>query len=386
MLDRVHPLQPTPRERRLLLRLCLFAFCGGLLLLLSSRPAEAAERQEPKLLDPVRTTLKATAREVDSFAGRATGSGSSTVAKAAHAAGQVATPATRKVATPAARQVATPHPRPATGGPRPAATPTVKRGAPAVTSPVRRAAPSTHPATPATKSAARSAHATARPVTGITSVLLERAAKPEKPAAGSVKGVLAPVVGLTGPVLRPLGSAVAPVGTVLAPLGSALAPVGSALAPVVGPVSGLLPSVVPGGLLPLPGLAGSGSETSAPAGSGTHGPAASVSDFEGTSPASSASSLTTPARPAADGASSPAARSIRSWPALTGAVSLPGFPASAELPAGGPDPLSTSSGAGFGLAALAAALVLLGPIGRGLARPDGSGVISRSYLPLVSPA
>jgi hypothetical protein len=95
---------------------------------------------------------------------------------------------------------------------------------------------------------------------------------------------------------------------------------------------------------------------------------------------------TSPARPAADGASSPAARSIRSWPALTGAVSLPGFPASAELPAGGPDPLSTSSGAGLGLAALAAALVLLGPIGRGLARADGSGVISRSYLPFVSPA
>ena len=113
---------------------------------------------------------------------------------------------------------------------------------------------------------------------------------------------------------------------------------------------------------------------------------ASFAGFGGVVPASAASSLTIPARPAADGASSPAARSIRSWPALTGAVSLPGFPASAELPAGGPDPLSTSSGAGLGLAALAAALVLLGPIGRGLARADGSGVISRSYLPLVSPA
>jgi hypothetical protein len=71
---------------------------------------------------------------------------------------------------------------------------------------------------------------------------------------------------------------------------------------------------------------------------------------------------------------------------LTGAVSLPGFPTSAELPAGGPDPLSTSSGAGFGLVALAAALVLLGPLGRGRARPERSGVLSRSYLPLVSPA
>jgi hypothetical protein len=95
----------------------------------------------------------------------------------------------------------------------------------------------------------------------------------------------------------------------------------------------------------------------------------------------------TPARPAADGTSSPAARSIRSWPALTGAVSLPGFPASAELPAGGPDPLSTSSGGPFtALAALTAALLLLGPLGRGRTRPDRSGVLSRSYLPLVSPA
>jgi hypothetical protein len=67
-------------------------------------------------------------------------------------------------------------------------------------------------------------------------------------------------------------------------------------------------------------------------------------------------------------------------------VSLPGFPASAELPAGGPDPLSTSSGAGFALAALATVLLLLGPLGRGHARPDRPGLIWRSYLPLVSPA
>ena len=190
------------------------------------------------------------------------------------------------------------------------------------------------------------------------------------------------MVGLTGPVLRPVGPALAPDGSALAPIGSVLAPIGTALAPVIDPVGGLLSPVVSG--LPLPGLGGSG--TGAAVGPGAHGLVASFAGFDGVVPASIASSLTIPARPAADGASSPAARSIRSWPALTGAVSLPGFPASAELPAGGPDPLSTSSGAGLGLAALAAALVLLGPIGRGLARADGSGVISRSYLPLVSPA
>ena len=124
-MDPVQVTQPAPGRRRLLARLCLFAFFGGLLLLLSSRPAEAAERREPGLLDPVRTTLKATAREVE-LAGRATGSGASTVGKVADAA----------------RQAVAPQPRPATGAARPAA-PAVKRGAPAVTSPVRRVAPPT---------------------------------------------------------------------------------------------------------------------------------------------------------------------------------------------------------------------------------------------------
>jgi hypothetical protein len=52
MVDLVQLARPAPNRRRLLVRLALFAFCGGLLLLLSSRPAEAAERREPGLLDP----------------------------------------------------------------------------------------------------------------------------------------------------------------------------------------------------------------------------------------------------------------------------------------------------------------------------------------------
>jgi DNA polymerase III subunit gamma/tau len=199
-----------------------------------------------------------------------------------------------------------------------------------------------------------------------------------------VTGIVAPVTGVVAPVTA---AVVRPLGPALAPVGSALAPVGSALAPVTGPVAGLVPPVVPGGLPGLPGLPGS--ETGSPAGSGTQGPTAIATGFGGAAPALTvpAASQTIPARQAADGASSPAARSTRSWPALTGAVSLPGFPASAELPAGGPDPLSTSSGASFTLAALAAALlVLLGLAGRGRARLDRSGVLSRSYLPAVSPA
>ena len=219
------------------------------------------------------------------------------------------------------------------------------------------------------------------PVVGLAGPVL----RPLGPALTPVGSALAPV----GSALAPVGSVLAPVGSALTPVGSALAPVGSVLAPVAGPVGGLIPPVVSGGLLPLPGVAGSG--TGSPTGNGAAvGAYDSAAAFAGSEGAAAvaflSSSLTNPARPAADGASTPAVRSIRSWPALTGAVSLPGSPASAELPAGGPDPLSSSSGAGLGLAGLTAALLLLGPSGRGRARPDRSGVISRSYLPLVSPA
>jgi hypothetical protein len=353
-LDRVQQVQPTARGRRLLVRLGLLAFCAGLLLLLSSRPADAAERREPQLLDPVGTTLKATAREVDSFAGRATGSGAFTVARTVDAA----------------RQVVAPPARPAPGAARPPVTSTVKRGGPAVTSPVRRVAPPTSQLTSPTRPATRPAKpATATPVQG------------SEHRAGSLEGgrILAPVSGLISPVLGPLDP-------VLGPLGPVLGPVGSALAPIIGPVGGLAGPVLPGGLLPLPGLVGSGTGSRAGPAAGT--PAVPFTGFEGTGSAAGVASASPsyPVRLAADGASSPATRSIRSWPALTGAVSLPGFPTSAELPAGGPDPLSTSSGAGLALPALAAVLLLLGPLGRGRARPDRSGLISRSYLPLVSPA
>jgi hypothetical protein len=76
-VDQEHRAQPAPPGRRLLVRRGLLAFRSGLLLRLPSRPA-GAERL--KLLDPVSTTFKATAKNVDSVAGRATGSRSSTVA------------------------------------------------------------------------------------------------------------------------------------------------------------------------------------------------------------------------------------------------------------------------------------------------------------------
>ena len=372
-MDRVQLAQPAPNRRRLLVRLALLAFCGGLLLLLSSRPAEAAERREPGLLDPVSATLKATAREVQ-LAGRATGSGTSTVGKAADAA----------------RQAVAPHPRPTPSAARPPATPPVKRGAPAVTSPVRRVAPPTPRPTPA-KPLTAPLSRVGKVATGPVGRVAEVASPVTGPATGPVARIAEAGGHLLGPVARvaaPVAGVVGPLtGAVVEPLGSALDPVGSALVPVAGAVGGLVSPVVPGGLLPLPQLPGSGAVGSRgrPA---AKGPAGASTGVDGIAQAVSvpAGSQTIPARPAADGASSHAARSIRSWPALTGAVSLPGFPASAELPAGGPDPLSTSSGAGFALAALTAALLLLGLNGRGRARPDRSGVLSRSYLPAVSPA
>src|SRR5215216_634400 len=136
MVDRVHLREPAPRGRRLVVRLALFAFCGGLLLLLSSRPAEAAERREPGLLDPVRTTLKATAREVDSFAGRATGSGASTAGQVAEAARRAVAPRTRPVPPPARPSSGAPRRSPPrSAGPRPRPVLPPRRPAPSTRSP-----------------------------------------------------------------------------------------------------------------------------------------------------------------------------------------------------------------------------------------------------------
>ncbi|HTE70521.1 MAG TPA: hypothetical protein VK942_17475 [Actinomycetes bacterium] len=282
------------------------------------------------------TTSKATAKEVGSLAGRATGSGLSTVA----------------TATSVLRQPVAPQPRPAVEAARATARSTAKRGAPAVTSPVRRVAPPTSPGVSARRAAARPAGQAAKAVPGTT----------------------------TGPLARVANVTAAPVGSLLQPVGSALAPIGSGLAPVTGAVGGLVDPLVLVGLVRVPGGL-LGPVGAAPAASA--GPATELTDPNSAGPADllAAASQTPPAS-----AGSPGDRPVRSWPALTGAVHLPGVPASAELPAGGPDPLSTAWGAGLVLAALAAFLLPPGLRGRGRARLDRAGVLSRSYLPLVSPA
>jgi hypothetical protein len=64
--------------------------------------------------------------------------------------------------------------------------------------------------------------------------------------------------------------------------------VGSALAPITGPMGGLAGPVVPGGLLPLPGLVGSGTGSRAGPAAGT--PAVPFTGFEGTGSAAGVAS------------------------------------------------------------------------------------------------
>ena len=373
-MDRVHQIEPTPAGRRLLVRLGLLAFCAGLLLLLSSRPANAAERGQLGLLDPVGTTSKAAAKEVGSLAGRAPGSGSSTVA-----AGAV-------------RHAVAPQPRPATRAVRAAARPTANRVAPATTSRVRRVEPAVtsgvRRVAPAVTSGVHRVGSADQPTTPGGQVLAPRRVGP---SGGRIRApwLLGPPEGESSPpgcgvlaaVHSPGGCGVlAPVGAVLQPLGSALAPVGSALGPVasgLGAVGDLVDTLVPVGLVPLPrGLLGPAGAAPASA-----GPATDLTD-----PNLSAGPADLSPAAAGAGPWSHVTRPNSSGPAPAGAAGRPGRPASAELPVGGTDPLPTASGAGLLLAALAAFLLLTGGGGRGRARPDGSRGLSRSYLPLVSPA
>jgi len=56
-VDLVQLAQPAPDRRRPLVRLALFAFCGGLLLLLSSRPAGSLLAPVESALVPVGSAL-----------------------------------------------------------------------------------------------------------------------------------------------------------------------------------------------------------------------------------------------------------------------------------------------------------------------------------------
>jgi hypothetical protein len=125
MVDPVQVARPAPGRRRLLARLCLFAFFGGLLLLLSSRPAEAAERREPGLLGLL-GSCSGSSTQASVQAGRSAGA---TGVRVPHTAAADVSIGTRRS-------------RPAASGPastsRPRST-TVGADAPATTSPRTRA-------------------------------------------------------------------------------------------------------------------------------------------------------------------------------------------------------------------------------------------------------
>jgi len=319
-----------------------------LLVLLSSRPAGAAERQGSGFLDPVGGTLAAATEPVGSLARGAAGTVSST-------GGRTAGVARRSVAS-----LRRPAARPAVGSTVPArAVRAIRRGAPAATSPVRRTAP---------------------PTQRIARPLRRAAGSPTAGLAGSLRWALAPVG-------APLAGALAPVGGALGPVGGALAPVGGALDPLVGPLGGRVGGVLPGGLLPveLPLPDGLFPPRAAPSTSRA-GPVADLL----TDPASAGPALIVPPPAAgeapASGRSGPPAghRGPHDLASLA-LEAATGLPAPTGLPVG-QDAVSASSATGMGLAALAGALLLFGLRRHARAHAERSGTRSRSYLPLVAPA
>jgi len=326
-VEKAHHVGQAPTRRLLLVRLLLLLVGGVLFVLLSSRPAGAAERQGSGFLDPVGGTLAAATEPVGSLARGAAGTVSSTGDRTAGVA-------RRSVASPRR-----PAARPAVGSTAPArAVRATRRGAPAATSPVGRTAPPT-----------------------------QRIARPPRRAAGS------PTNGLAGPLRR-----------ALAPLG---APVGGALAPLAAPLGRRVGGVLPGGLLPveLPLPGGLLTPRTAPSTSRA-GPVADLL----TDPASAGPALIVPppvagASPATGRSGPPAGLRGPHDLASLALDAASGLPAPTGLPVGH-DAVAASSATGMGLAALAGALLLFGLRRHARALAEQSGTRSRSYLPLVAPA
>jgi len=339
-VEKAHHVGQAPTRRLLLVRLLLLLVGGVLFVLLSSRPAGAAERQGSGFLDPVGGTLAAATEPVGSLARGAAGTVSST-------GGRTAGVARRSVAS-----LRRPAARPAVGSTVPArAVRAIRRGAPAATSPVRRTAPPT-----------------------------QRIARPLRRAAGS------PTAGLAGSLRQALAPVSAPLAGALAQVGGTLPPVGGALDPLVGPL-GRVGGVLPGGLLPveLPLPDGLFPPRTAPSTSRA-GPVADLL----TDPASAGPALIVPPpaageAPAAGRSGPPAGHRGPHDLASLALEAASGLPAPAGLPLGR-DAVSASSATGMGLAALAGALLLFGLRRQARALAERSGTRARSYLPLVAPA
>jgi hypothetical protein len=371
-VEQAHHAGQAPDRRLLLVRLLLLLLGGVLFVLLSSRPAGAAERQRSGLLDPVGGTLAAATEPVGSLARGAAGTVSSTV-------GRTAGVARRSVASPRR-----PAARPAVGSTAPArAAGALKRGAPAITSPVRRTAPPTRNVThPLRRAAGGPTNELAgAPVTRRLGGAVAPAAGALGPAAGPLAGALAPIDGAVAPVTGRLGTSLERVagalGRALAPVAG---PVGGALDPVLGPLGRRVGGLLPDGLLPVELPLPGGPPTPRPA--PTTSRAGPVADLL-TSPASAGPAPIFP--PSAAGEPRATDGVARHHPASPAPRVASRVPVPAELPVGR-DALSDSSATGVGLAALAGALLLFGLRRHAGVRAERSGIRSRSYLPLVAPA
>jgi hypothetical protein len=339
--------------RLLLVRLLLLLLGGVLLVLLSSRPAGAAERQRSGPLDPVGGTLAAATEPVGSLARGAAGTVSSTV-------GRTAGVARRSVAS-----QRRPAARPAVGSTAPArAAGALRRGASAITSPVRRTAPPTGSVT--------------RPLRRATAIATNRLASSLRPALTPVGGRVGPDAGALAPAAGAPGSVTGALGGLLAPV---TGPVGGALDPVLGPLGRRVGDLLPDGLLPVELPLPGGPLTPRP--SPTTSRAGPVADLLTDPTSAGPAPIVVPPPDAAD---PPAAGPMgRHHPASPGLEVASRVPVPAELPAGR-DALSDPSATAVGLAALAGALLLFGLRRQARVRAETSGIRSRSYLPLVAPA
>jgi hypothetical protein len=218
----------------------------------------------------------------------------------------------------------------------------------------------TAPAREAARVVGRTVPATTRPVAAgrvarLVGSTVRRARDGDHPATG-------PVAGLVGPAVGPVAGLVGPGASLTGPVVALAGAAGSAVAAPTGPLAGSLSA---GGLMPVP-------------------PAGWLRPAEKSRLPLLGWPAGTHAASAAGGAAAkPAVRELalgqREAAAAPGAGPVGVAPSGAAV-------LRAGQGAGSGLAALTAALLLVGWRRLGLIRPGGRGLRSRAEQPLVFPA
>jgi hypothetical protein len=346
----------APAGRRLLVGLLPVLLGGVLLVLMSSRPADAAERRGAGHDDPVGGTLAAATEPVGSLARGAAGTVPSTVGRTAGVARRTVAPARRPAARSAVGSTApargpAARPRGGTAG----ATPASPLGATAAASPSRKAARASRPAGQAAgASVGCSAPGRASSLDRALALVA---------GAGMLDAVLGPLAGMVGPLPPGVVGSLGPV------LPGALGPV---LAPGLLP---LWPPQPPGRVRPSPVPP---SSRAGPVGD-LHSTPARVG------PAVTVPPATVDVLPGAASAGPAGGAALRRGPAPV-APPAPGEPSPSLPPPSARDDAWSSPSSGLGLAAFTGVLFLFGLRRQGRVVAEPSDTRSRPTLPLVSPA